>query len=163
MARGCARASDDWRGEIGLGVPIADRARTRGERFASAGTAEARSTRTLILISLVVIIWRLMPASASASNMAVATPVCVRMPRPTTEILATSASWVISVAPISRGGGLGGAQGLGQVALGDREADLGRPAGRHVLDDHVDDDVGGGDRAKDRVDHAGPVRHARGS
>ena len=59
-----------------------------------AAAAEARSTSTLILISLVVIIWMLMPASARASNIVVATPVCVRMPRPTTETLATSASWV---------------------------------------------------------------------
>ena len=40
-----------------------------------AATAEARSTRTLILISLVVIIWILIPAFESASNIVVATPV----------------------------------------------------------------------------------------
>ncbi len=82
------------------------------------------------------------------------------MPRPTTEILATSASWVTPVAPMSRAAVLGGVQGLGEVALGDREADLGRARGRHVLHDHVDDDIGGGNPAKDRVDHAGPVGHA---
>ncbi len=53
------------------------------------------------MISLVVIIWRLIPAAASASNMAVATPVWVRIPIPTTETLATSASWVTPEAPIS--------------------------------------------------------------
>ena len=126
----------------------------------SAGTAEARSTSTLILISLVVIIWMLIPAAARASNIVVATPVWVRMPRPTTETLATSASWVTPVAPISRAAASAARSVSAQVALGDGEADLGRPVGRHVLDDHVDDDVGRGDRAEERVDDARPVGHA---
>ncbi len=67
----------------------------------SACAAAVRTTSTLILISLVVIIWMLMPASASAPNMVVATPVCVRMPRPTADTLATSASCVTPEAPIA--------------------------------------------------------------
>ena len=35
------------------------------------------------------------------------------------------------------------------------------PVGRDVLDDHVDDDVRRGDRAEDRVDHARPVGDAQ--
>ena len=49
---------------------------------------------TEILISLVVIIWMLTFASASARNMRSATPVCVAMPRPTTETFDTLASCV---------------------------------------------------------------------
>jgi hypothetical protein len=67
-----------------------------------ASAAEARSTSTLILISLVVIIWMLMPAWAKASNIVVATPVWVFMPRPTTETLATSGSWATPEAPTDR-------------------------------------------------------------
>ena len=100
IARGLA-----WVGDQGANVAEAlfncSRANARWATR-SAAAAEARSTRTLILISLVVIIWMLMPAAARTSNSVVATPVWVRMPRPTTETLATSASWVTEVAPISR-------------------------------------------------------------
>ena len=58
----------------------------------SASTAAERFTSTLILISLVVIISMLIPARDRAWNIAVATPVWVRIPRPTTDTLATSAS-----------------------------------------------------------------------
>ena len=58
-----------------------------------------RWTRQLILISLVVIIWMLIPAFARALNIFSATPVCSAIPSPTTETLATASSQVTSVAP----------------------------------------------------------------
>ncbi len=55
---------------------------------------------------------------------------------------------------------LGDEQGLFEVGLVDGEADLGHAVGGDVLDDHVDDDVGRGDRAEDPPDDAGAVGHA---
>ena len=127
----------------------------------SAATADVRWTSTLILISLVVIISMFTPASASASNIEVATPVCVRIPRPTTETLETSASWVTPEAPIAFGGGFGREQRLGQVAHGHGEADLRLPLLRDVLDDHVHDDVGLGDAVEDPMHDARPVGNAQ--
>ena len=62
---------------------------------------QGRSTRTLILISLVVIICTPTSALASASSIVAATPKWVFIPRPTTETLATSESETTPAAPIS--------------------------------------------------------------
>ena len=66
-----------------------------------ASWAYSRATSTEILISLVVIIWMLMPFSARARNIRSATPGCVAMPRPTIEIFATSSSQSWPSAPSS--------------------------------------------------------------
>jgi hypothetical protein len=59
------------------------------------------SITTLVLISLVVIIWMLMPSSLSAPNILLATPTCERMPIPTMltlQILASPDSFSAPVA-----------------------------------------------------------------
>src|SRR5512147_2128559 len=58
------------------------------------------STTTEILISLVEIIWMLMPSSESVRNIRLAMPTCERMPMPTTETLAIFGSPTICFAPI---------------------------------------------------------------
>ena len=59
------------------------------------------STITEILISDVVIIWMLIPALPSISNMRAATPVCERIPIPTTLSFAIPPCAAKSRAPIS--------------------------------------------------------------
>jgi hypothetical protein len=54
------------------------------------------------LISLVEISWMLMPSSASAWNIRVATPAWSRMPSPTIETFAISGSPSTASAPSSR-------------------------------------------------------------
>ena len=134
----------------------------RDARPGGLAAAEARSTRTLILISLVVIIWMLMPASARASNivcgharMDLASP--GRRPRPwrprrrasrprrPMSLAACSATISVSARSLA----------------GDGEADLRRAVGGDVLDDHVDDDVRLGDRPEQGMHHARPVGHAQ--
>jgi hypothetical protein len=54
------------------------------------------SITTLVLISLVVIIWMLMPSSESVRNMVAATPTWLFMPMPTMltlQILASPSTW----------------------------------------------------------------------
>ena len=67
-----------------------------GRRRCAARAPPARCspppTSTLTLISLVEMTWMLMPFSASARNMVLATPAWLRMPMPTTLIFATSGS-----------------------------------------------------------------------
>ena len=61
-------------------------------RQASASSPRAFSTTTPTHTSLVLIIPMLIPCAASAPNMVRATPVCVRIPTPSTNSTATSAS-----------------------------------------------------------------------
>ena len=114
------------------------------------------------MISLVVIIWMLMPSSASARNIRSATPVCVAMPRPTTETLAT-----LVVAGDAFGAEfLGGFfDGLERLPADRRRGTVNEMSacavGADVLHDHVDGDVLCGDACeKMRQARAGLVGHA---
>ena len=83
----------------------------------------------------------LTPASASARNIRSATPVCLAMPRPTTEIFATSSSWLTPSAPSSVRPLLDGFQRVGQIVARHGEGNVGPAVGADVLHDHVDRDV----------------------
>ena len=71
--------------------------------------------------------------------------------------LATDESVVISRKPSSRAIGSRIRFAFAELDLGDREAQVRRPAVADVLDDHVDVDAGVGERAEDARRDAGPV------
>jgi hypothetical protein len=58
----------------------------------------------------------LMPAAASASNMSAATPGCVRIPAPMSEIFAISGSWASPRASISAASG-SSASNAGRISV----------------------------------------------
>ena len=101
----------------------------------------------------------LIPASASASNMSAATPGCVRMPAPTSEIFAISGSCASPRAPISRRERLEHLHGAPHLRLRERERDVRVPFRRDVLDDHVHVHAHVGERAEDAGGDPGPVGH----
>ena len=68
-------------------------------RARTASSVYSALISTLTLISLVEITWMLMDFSARARNIVLATPVWLRMPTPTTLILATLGSTSTSVWP----------------------------------------------------------------
>ena len=86
-----------------------------------------RSTSTLILISLVVIIWMLMPAVGQGLEHRGGDAGVGAHPQADDRDLGDLGVVRDARGADRLGGGLGGAQGLGQVARGDGEADLGRP------------------------------------
>ena len=88
-------AADGLRVEVGLLDRLA------GSRLGTPSASASSSTSTLILMSPVVIIFMLTPSAARAANIRSATPVCVRMPVPTTETLLTLLARRSSVAPSS--------------------------------------------------------------
>ena len=114
-----------------------------------------------ILIGEVEIISMLMAPSPRVSKTLAATPGCERMPAPTIETLPISASSAMR----SNSEPACGAERVArraQVVARDGERDVGAGAlglGL-VLDDHVDVDVGGGQRAEDPAGHAGRVGDA---
>ena len=87
-------------------------------------SAPSRLTSTEILMSLVVIISMLTPASASDWNICAATPVCVRMPAPTTETFDTFVPLRTVAGAEFVDGAFGGGQRLGQIVLRDGERRL---------------------------------------
>ena len=102
----------------------------------------------------------LIPASASASKIAAATPGFVFIPAPITETFAMSRSEVKPSAPISRESCSRIGSARVELVLRQRERDVGEAVERGVLDDHADVDPGVGERAERAAGDAGPVGHA---
>ena len=91
----------------------------------------------------------LMPLSASALNIRAATPAWLRMPMPMTDTLATSAELLTSKSPMSLLGVLQDLERARQLGRLHGEGHVGVLAVRRdVLHDHVDVDVGVGQRAE---------------
>ena len=115
------------------------------------------SVPTLILTSLVLIRFILIPRSARAANIRVATPVWVRMPTPTTE----------SLARVGFHRNVGNARACGPLdrtlgrPLRHREGEQRISVHRHVLDDHIDKYARLADRAEHQCGITGPVRHVK--
>ena len=80
-----------------------------------------------------------------------ATPVCVAMPRPTTETFDTLASCSTASAPSSSAAFFDGGERLWQIVFEHGERDVGLAVGPDVLHDHVDRDVDAGELREDRV------------
>ena len=102
----------------------------------------------------------LMPLAASVSNIFAATPGCERMPMPTTDSLAMSASRGDFAGADFLDDGLQDFCGLRGFVGGDGEGNVGEPFFADVLDDDVDVDVGVGDRLEHLRGDAGFVGHA---
>ena len=115
------------------------------------------SVPTLILTSLVLIRLMLIPRSASAANIRVATPVWVRMPTPTTESLASAGSTETSGMPAF----WTASTARSADSLRHRERKQRVSVHRDVLDDHVDEHAGLADGAEDQRGVARPVRHVK--
>jgi hypothetical protein len=115
---------------------------------------------TEILISLVEIIWMLIPASARARKSVAATPVWERMPMPTTESLLMPSCAVWLLAPIFATCASITFFARGKVVLVDGEGQVGGARERDVLHDHVDVRARFGQGGKEARGHAGFVRHA---
>ena len=131
----------------------------------ASGTRSAEITQE-ILIGEVEIISMLIPSPPSTSKTLAATPGCERMPAPTIETLPIRSSvftpWLSSPRPAIV------SVAVGQVGAVDGEGEVGElvVADGLVLDDHVDVDVGVGQRGEDPPGDAGLVadagqRHAR--
>ena len=96
-------AADDRRSRIERSAATAPtlirlrRGRKRCAARASASSVYSSAISTLTLISEVEITWMLMPFSASALNIACATPAWLRMPTPITEIFTTFESGLSAV------------------------------------------------------------------
>ena len=103
--------------------------------------------------SLVLMRAMLIPRSARAPNIRVATPVCVRMPTPRTDSLATAGSTETSTGPAFRAAS---AAAIG-VGAGDGEGEVGVARRADVLDDHVHQDGRVADLAEDAGGVAGAV------
>ena len=95
----------------------------------------------------------------ATANIRSATPVCVRMPAPTTDTLLTL-PLSLSVAPQLGRDRRERLHRLLQLGVQHGEADRRLAAGADVLGDHVHGDVRGRDRGEDAMADAGPVGHA---
>ncbi len=101
----------------------------------------------------------LIERSDSVRNIVLATPAWLRMPTPTTLILATSGSVSISPYWISPRAACSTWIGAGEVGLADGEGHVGGAVGAGALHDHVDVDVCLRQRPEHGCRHPGPVRH----
>ena len=104
-----------------------------------------------ILIGEVEIISMLMPASPSTVNTVAATPGWLRMPAPTIETFPIDSSAATCSIPSSPTSASSASRAIAPVLARDGERHVGAAAAgeRLVLDDHVDVDVGVGERAED--------------
>ncbi len=99
-----------------------------------------------------------MPRSASVWNILAAMPALERMPTPTALILAVCMLVRMSLKPTSSWTFFSSATAWASEAFGHGEGEVALVArAAHRLDDHVDVDVGFGQRAEHRRDHARPV------
>jgi hypothetical protein len=115
------------------------RARTASSMYLSSITTE-------ILISLVEIIWMLMPSSDSVRNIRLAMPTCERMPMPTTDTLQIFGSpTIFARADVLLDLGVQHLHRLRVLVAVDGEREVGHAVDADVLHDHVDVDVGVGD------------------
>ena len=117
----------------------------------TASSVYSSAISTLILISEVEITWMLMPFSARVLNMRWATPAWLRMPTPMTETLATfgsGCSAAIAELGVALVQHLACARSRSALATVKVRSVM-SPSLRDVLHDHVDIDVGVGQRAED--------------
>ena len=140
------------------------RASSRSWITFTARSASAAGTTHETRIDEVEMISMLMPASASASKIAAATPGFAAHAGADDRDLGDVAVGGEALARRSRFEScVEDRLGALELVLGQRERDVGEPGDRGVLDDHVDVDPGVGERPERAAGDARLVGHARGS